>query len=35
LGRENTRRAREVLVIVLRRNWSVVMISMQFTMVSV
>jgi hypothetical protein len=35
LGRENTWRAREVLVIVLRRNWSVVMISMQFTMVSV
>ena len=34
LGRENTRRAREVLMIVLRRNWSVVMISMQFTMVS-
>lgn len=32
LGRENTRRARDVLLIVIRRNWSVVNISAQFTM---
>lgn len=32
LGRENTRRAKDVLLIVIRRNWSVVKLSTQFTM---
>lgn len=32
LGRENTRRAKDVLLIVIRRNWSVVKLSAQFTM---
>ena len=32
LGRENTRRARDVLLIVIRRNWSVIKLSAQFTM---
>ena len=34
LGKENTRRLREVIGIVYRRNWTVMKISMQFTMVS-
>ena len=34
LGKENTRRLREVLGIVCRRNWSVLKFSMQVTMVS-
>lgn len=34
LGKENTRRLREVVAIVIRRNWSVMKISMTFTMVS-
>ena len=33
LGKENTRRLREVVAIVIRRNWSVMKISMMFTMV--
>ena len=32
LGRENTRRAKDVLLIVIRRNWSVVKLSAQFTL---
>ena len=34
LGKENTRRMREVFGIVYRRNWSVLKLSVQFTMVS-
>ncbi len=33
LGTENTRRLREVVAIVIRRNWSAMKISMMFTMV--
>jgi hypothetical protein len=32
LGKENTRRLREVMLIVARRNWSVMKLSMQLTM---
>ena len=33
LGKENTRRLKEVVAIVIRRNWSVMKLSMTFTMV--